>query len=101
MTTQPILPTAPVEPPPMRTLGEVRAALAAGLGFPGDLARMEAELAATLERVEYTDLHEVSEIIASYRGHVLTRCSPGFDEALAEGIELALGLKESRGQGER
>lgn len=80
----------------MRTLGEVRAALAAGLGFPGDLAGMEAELAATLERVDYTDLSEVSEIIAAYRGHVLTRCDPGFEDALAEGIALVHSLKEER-----
>ncbi|MET9427386.1 MULTISPECIES: hypothetical protein [unclassified Streptomyces] len=93
MSENPIQPVAPAEPPPMRTLGEVRAALAAGLGFPGDLARMEAELAATLDRVDYTDLREVSAIIAAYRGHVLTRCDPGFEDALAEGVDLALALK--------
>jgi hypothetical protein len=80
----------------MRTLGEVRAALAAGLGFPGDLARLEAELAATLNRVDFTDLHEVSELIAAYRGHVLTRCDPDFEASLAEGIELARSLKRER-----
>lgn len=81
----------------MRTLGEVRAALAAGLGFPGDLARMEAELAATLDRVDYTDLREVSDIIAAYRGHVLTRCDPGFDDAVIEGLDLARALKQQEG----
>ncbi|MGY3202489.1 hypothetical protein [Streptomyces sp. TE5632] len=93
MSEQSVHPEAPVEPPPMRTLGEVRAALAAGLGFPGDLARLEAELAATLNRVDFTDLREVSELIATYRGHVLTRCDPDFEASLAEGIELARALK--------
>ncbi len=81
----------------MRTLGEVRAALAAGLGFPGDLARLEAELAATLNRVDFTDLHEVSELIATYRGHVLTRCDPDFEASLLEGVELARSLKRKAG----
>ncbi|GGZ95495.1 hypothetical protein ACFOOM_13570 [Streptomyces echinoruber] len=98
MSEQPLQPEAPAEPPPMRTLGEVRAALAAGLGFPGDLARLEAELAATLDRVDYTDLHEVSELIAAYRGHVLTRCDPDFDASLAEGVELARSLKRENGR---
>lgn len=80
----------------MRTLGEVRAALAAGLGFPGDPARLEAELAATLNRVDFTDLREVSELIATYRGHVLTRCDPDFEASLAEGVELARALKPER-----
>ncbi|MGY0068147.1 hypothetical protein ACWZEH_15235 [Streptomyces sp. QTS137] len=93
MSEHPVHPEAPVEPPPMRTLGEVRAALAAGLGFPGDLARLEAELAATLNRVDFTDLREVSELIATYRGHVLTRCDPDFEASLAEGVELARALK--------
>ncbi|MER5210033.1 hypothetical protein ABT063_05450 [Streptomyces sp. NPDC002838] len=93
MSEQPAQPEVPVEPPPMRTLGEVRAALAAGLGFPGDPARLEAELAATLNRVDFTDLHEVSELIATYRGHVLTRCDPDFEASLAEGVELAMSLK--------
>lgn len=94
MSEPPLLPEAPAEPPPMRTLGEVRAALAAGLGFPGDAARLEAELAATLNRVDFTDLHEVSELIATYRGHVLTRCAPDFETSLAEGVELARQLKQ-------
>ncbi|MEF9904695.1 hypothetical protein [Streptomyces sp. P9-A2] len=93
MSEQPVHPEAPVEPPPMRTLGEVRAALAAGLGFPGDLARLEAELTATINRVDFTDLREVSELIAAYRGHVLTRCDPDFEASLAEGIDLARALK--------
>ncbi|MFD6971665.1 hypothetical protein [Streptomyces sp. NPDC059979] len=64
--------------------------------FPGDPAVMEAELAATLERVDYTDLRDVSEIIAACRGRVLARCDPGFEDALAEGIALVHSLKEEK-----
>ncbi|WP_267244462.1 hypothetical protein [Streptomyces sp. PR69] len=79
----------------MRTLAEVRAALAAGLGFPGDLGRMDAEVAEALERAPYDDLREMSEVIAAYPGHVLARCEPGFEGALAEGLGLTRRLKEA------
>ncbi|WP_275675067.1 hypothetical protein [Streptomyces sp. MUM 178J] len=32
---------------------------------------------------------------AIYRGHVLARCDPGFDDAIAEGLALTLRLKET------
>nr|WP_030272951.1 hypothetical protein [Streptomyces sp. NRRL B-24484] len=70
--------------PPMDTVQELRAALRAGHGFPGDAERLDGELAAQLlTRVQVdevaavdelgtvVDLATVAEIVAAYRGRVL------------------------------
>ncbi|MFE5585643.1 hypothetical protein [Kitasatospora sp. NPDC056531] len=69
--------------PPMDTVQELRAALRAGHGYPGDAERLDAELAAQLlrrvpvdrlDQVEevgtVVDLVAVGEIVAAYRGRV-------------------------------
>ncbi|MFE5583293.1 hypothetical protein [Kitasatospora sp. NPDC056531] len=70
--------------PPMNTVQELRAALQAGHGYPGDAARLDAELAEQLlRRVPVDQLDQVGEvgtvvdlvavakIVAAYRGRVL------------------------------
>ncbi|MFE7583598.1 hypothetical protein ACFU5Y_18835 [Streptomyces gardneri] len=68
MTAQPEY-TGPADAvPPMRTLAELREALA-GYGFPGDRQEFDAELGA----VELDDLARVREITQAYRHRVLLR----------------------------
>jgi hypothetical protein len=80
----------------MQTLGEVRAALASGFGFPGDAEQLEAALALELSRAPLTDLSAVSEVIATYRGRVLLQCDPDYDLALAEAAEALRTLQGER-----
>ncbi|WP_407986384.1 hypothetical protein [Kitasatospora sp. CMC57] len=69
--------------PPMDTVQELRAALRAGHGFPGDAEHLDAELAEQLLRRvpvdQVAEVHElgtvvdlvtVAEILAAYRGRV-------------------------------
>ncbi|GGY71583.1 hypothetical protein GCM10010363_61220 [Streptomyces omiyaensis] len=76
MTAQPEHPT-PATLPPMRTIGEIRAALRV-FGFPGDLDAFERELAAA--RLD-DDLDPVREIAQAYRRRVQLRTDPA---AMAE-----------------
>lgn len=76
MTAQPEHP-APASPPPMRTIGELRAALRRW-GFPGDLEAFDRELAAA--RLD-DDLDPVREIGQAYRHRVLLHTDPA---AMAE-----------------
>ncbi|MET8703780.1 hypothetical protein ABZW10_33750 [Kitasatospora sp. NPDC004723] len=67
--------------PPMNTVRELRAALRAGHGYPGDAERLDAELAEQLLRrvpvdrlgqvPAVVDLVAVAEIVAAYRSRVL------------------------------
>ncbi|MEU9056681.1 hypothetical protein AB0D37_40920 [Streptomyces sp. NPDC048384] len=57
--------------PPMRTLAELRSALGTW-GFPGDLARFEAEL----DDLDLDDLTQVRELAQAYRHRVLLRYDP-------------------------
>lgn len=75
MSAQPEHHPTPITPP-MRTLTELRTALATW-GSPSDLEAFETELAAaTLD-----DLAQVREIVQAYRHRVLLRCDP---QAMAE-----------------
>ncbi|MFI1869690.1 hypothetical protein [Streptomyces jumonjinensis] len=68
--------------PPMRTLAQLRAALA-DWGWPGDLRYFEAELNA----VELDDLTRVREITQAYRHRVIMRYDEGAMTALARTTE--------------
>lgn len=87
--------------PPMDTVQELRAALRAGHGYPGDAERLDAELAALLLRrvpvdqldqvaevPAVVDLVAVAEIVAAYRGRVLLaadrEAADAVDEAVAD-----------------
>ncbi|MEU6647806.1 hypothetical protein C0Q58_30755 [Streptomyces albidoflavus] len=77
--------------PPMRTLAELRNALAIW-GFPGDLQEFEAELAAA----NLDDLARVREITQAYRHRVLLRCDPQAMTALMQStaeVAFELGQK--------
>ncbi|WP_345700982.1 hypothetical protein [Kitasatospora terrestris] len=85
--------------PPMDTVQELRAALRAGHGFPGDAERLDGELAAQLlrrvpvDRVvdvdelgTVVDLATVAEILAAYRGRVLLAADPDAVDAVDRAV---------------
>ena len=56
--------TRPVPaPPPLRTIGDIRAALRSGRGFPDDPVPFEAGLQRALEASSETDLNAVARVI--------------------------------------
>ncbi|MEW1914606.1 hypothetical protein AB0442_40585 [Kitasatospora sp. NPDC085895] len=83
----------------MDTVQELRAALRAGHGFPGDAERLDAELAAQLlrrvlvDRLDevaevgtVVDLVTVAEIAAAYRGRVLLATDLDAVDAIDEAV---------------
>ncbi|WP_320782211.1 DUF6247 family protein [Streptomyces sp. CRN 30] len=85
-------------PLPLKTLGDIRAALRSGHGFPGDRESFEADLQRALEASSETDLKAVADVIVDYRGRIRLYQDPDFDIAVQEGIDLAARLKqEARG----
>ncbi|MFB7090031.1 DUF6247 family protein [Streptomyces sp. NPDC056296] len=86
-------------PLPLKTIGDIRAALRSGHGFPGDREAFEADLQRALETSTETDLKAVAAVIVDYRGRIRLYQDPDFDIALQEGIDLATRLKrEARGE---
>ncbi|MDX3453187.1 hypothetical protein PV396_14705 [Streptomyces sp. ME02-8801-2C] len=63
----------------MRTIGELRAALTMGYGFPGDGDDFEAELA---REINHTDLAGVVRLVEEFRSRVIARQDPDFDTAV-------------------
>ncbi|MBD0420755.1 hypothetical protein H0H10_16650 [Streptomyces sp. TRM S81-3] len=82
---------------PLRTIGDIRAALRAGHGFPGDQEAFEADLQRALEASTETDLKAVASVIVDYRGRIRLYQDPDFDIAVQEGIDLAARLKREAG----
>ncbi|MEF9904165.1 DUF6247 family protein [Streptomyces sp. P9-A2] len=78
---------------PLRTIGDIRAALRSGLGFPGDQETFEADLQQALEASSETDLHTVASVIVDYRGRIRLYQDPDFDIAIQEGQDLTAQLK--------
>ncbi|MGW2372266.1 MULTISPECIES: hypothetical protein [Kitasatospora] len=87
----------------MDTLQELRAALRAGHGFPGDAERLDAELAEQLLRRvpvdqldqvgevgTVVDLVAVAEIVAAYRGRVLLAADRETADAMNEAVNELL-----------
>ncbi|MFG2945518.1 DUF6247 family protein [Streptomyces adustus] len=81
-------------PLPLRTIGDIRAALRSGHGFPGDRESFEADLQYALETSTETDLHAVATVIVDYRGRIRLYQDPEFDIAVQEGVDLATRLKQ-------
>ncbi|MDX3381077.1 hypothetical protein PV682_06375 [Streptomyces niveiscabiei] len=81
-------------PVPLRTIGDIRAALREGRGFPGDREDFEADLVRALEASTETDLSTVAAVIVDYRGRIRIYSDPGFEDALQEGLELAAKIKK-------
>ncbi|MET8543573.1 hypothetical protein ABZW03_23415 [Kitasatospora sp. NPDC004799] len=86
--------------PPMDTVQELRAALRAGHGYPGDAQRLDAELAEQLLRRvpvdqlgqvgevgKVVDLVTVAEIVAAYRGRVLLAADREATDAVNEAVD--------------
>ncbi|MFI1253969.1 hypothetical protein ACH4U6_09220 [Streptomyces netropsis] len=82
MTAHPAEHRAVPEPPPMRTLGELRAALRAH-GHPGDLDQLEQEL----DAADLNDLMAVRRITGRYRRRVLLRTDPDGSAAVGRSNE--------------
>ncbi|WP_243436753.1 hypothetical protein [Streptomyces sp. FH025] len=80
----------------MNTVQELRAALRAGHGYPGDAERLDAELAGQLpRRVPADHLGEanavadavaVAEIVSAYRGRVLLAADREAADAVNEAV---------------
>ncbi|CAL9466604.1 hypothetical protein SUDANB174_02740 [Streptomyces sp. enrichment culture] len=86
-------------PLPLRTIGDIRAALLAGHGFPGDKEAFETDLQRALEGSSEADLTAVATVIVDYRGRIRLYQDPDFDTAVQEGIDLAMRVKrEARGE---
>jgi hypothetical protein len=77
----------------LRTIGDIRAALRSGHGFPGDRESFEADLQHALETSTETDLNAVATVIVDYRGRIRLYQDPDFDVAVQEGINLTTRLK--------
>ncbi|ANS65506.1 hypothetical protein SLINC_3282 [Streptomyces lincolnensis] len=87
------------EPPvpaslPLRTIGDIRAALRSGHCFPGDRESFEADLHHALETATEADLNGIATVIVDYRGRIRLYEDPTFDIAVLEGINLVGGLKQ-------
>ncbi|WP_406863296.1 hypothetical protein ABZO31_23765 [Streptomyces sp. HUAS MG47] len=78
---------------PLQTIGDIRAALRAGYGFPGDREDFELDLAHALETSTDADLQAVAAVIVDYRDRIRIRLDPEFEIALQEGEQELLRLK--------
>ncbi|MFJ2947722.1 MULTISPECIES: DUF6247 family protein [unclassified Streptomyces] len=81
-------------PLPLKTIGDIRAALRSGHGFPGDQETFEADLQRALEASSETDLNAVAAVIVDYRGRIRLYQDPDFDIAIQEGLDLTAQLKQ-------
>lgn len=63
-------------PLPLRTIGDIRAALLAGHGFPGDKSAFETDLQRALEASSETDLTAVAAVIVDYKPRGVDGCIP-------------------------
>jgi hypothetical protein len=79
--------------PPLRTLGDVRAALRAGHGFPGDREDFEKDLERALEASSETDLRAVAEVITDYRGRIRLHSDPEYEIGMQEAEEALARVK--------
>lgn len=93
MSAQPAETPRPA-PLPLNTIGDIRAALRCGHGFPSDRESFEVELQRALEASSETDLNAVATVIVDYRGRIRLHQAPDFDLAVQEGIDLAARLKQ-------
>ncbi len=84
---------------PLKTIGDIRAALRSGHGFPGDQESFEADLQRALEASSEADLNAVATVTVDYRGRIRLHQAPEFGIAVQEGIDLTARMKqEAQGQ---
>ncbi|MFE7269845.1 hypothetical protein [Streptomyces sp. NPDC057623] len=79
---------------PLHTVGNIRAALRSGHGFPGDRESFEEDLQRALEGSSQTDFNAVATVIVDYRGRIRLYLDPNFDIAVQEGTDLTRRLKQ-------
>ncbi|OKK02924.1 hypothetical protein AMK26_23350 [Streptomyces sp. CB03234] len=72
--------------PPLRTVGEIRAALTLGYGFPGNADEFEAALAREINHADPADFSAVVAVIEEFRGRVAARQDPLFDQAVSAAV---------------
>ncbi|MGW2128399.1 hypothetical protein [Streptomyces coelicoflavus] len=77
----------------LRTIRDMRAALLAGCGFPGDKDAFETDLQRALEGSSEADLTAVAAVIVDFRGRIRLRQDPDFDTAVQEGVDLTTRVK--------
>ncbi|MBZ6142688.1 hypothetical protein KVH22_35265 [Streptomyces olivaceus] len=70
----------------MRTIGELRAALTLGYGFPGDADDFEAELAREINHADPADLSGVVRLVKEYRGRVIALQDPAFSASVVAAV---------------
>jgi hypothetical protein len=80
--------------PQMRTIGELRAALTMGYGFPADADDFEAELAREINHADPADLTGIVRLVEEFRGRIIARQDSGFDTAIATAVAE---IKAARG----
>ncbi|MET7692347.1 hypothetical protein ABZT06_30930 [Streptomyces sp. NPDC005483] len=73
---------------PLRTIGEIRAALRSNRGFPNDQSSFEADLQRALEASSEAELTAVASVIVDYRGRIRLCQDPDFETAVQECIDL-------------
>jgi len=83
MTAHPI---GKPSPPSLRTIGELRAALIMGYGFPGDADDFEAELAREINHADPADLTGIVRLVEEFRGRIAARQDPMFDAAVSAAV---------------
>jgi hypothetical protein len=86
MTTHPA-DDGPSHLPLTRTIGELRAALTMGYGFPGDADDFEAELAREINHADPADLTGIVRLVEEFRGRIIARQDPDFDTAVAAAMD--------------
>ncbi|MFG3211819.1 hypothetical protein [Streptomyces tendae] len=82
-------------PLPLRAVEDVRAALTAGLGFPGDKESFENDVQRALEGPSEAELAAVATVVVDYRGRIRLCQDPDFETAVQEGIDLTMRAKRA------
>ncbi|MEU9637323.1 hypothetical protein ACGFZZ_31970 [Streptomyces tendae] len=78
--------------PLVHAIGELRAALNRGYGFPGDADDFEADFAREIDQADPADLSGAVRLVEEFRGRVIARQDPAFSASVAAavaGIQVA------------
>ncbi|MGV9912376.1 hypothetical protein ACWEWD_03620 [Streptomyces tendae] len=70
----------------MHAIGELRAALNRGYGFPGDVDDFEADLAREIDHADPADLSGAVRLVEEFRGRVIARQDPVFSASVAAAV---------------
>ncbi|MFF1725529.1 hypothetical protein [Streptomyces sviceus] len=87
-------------PLPLRTIGDLRAALWSGHGFADDQVSFEADLQRAQDVSSEADLSAVASVIVDYRGRIRLCQESDLDTAVQAGPDLMGRLKRKPMSGE-